>query len=54
LGLLHRDQPLDDRAALDQQRVHGLIDAIDFAPQIGKREVLLARRLRHGQARQWG
>ena len=37
LGLLDRDQAVDDFAALNQERVHGLIDAIDLAPQIGKR-----------------
>ena len=41
LGFLHRDQSLDDLAALDQERVHRLIDAVDFAAQIGERNVLL-------------
>jgi hypothetical protein len=36
LGLLHRDQSLDDRATLDQKRVHGLIDAVDLAAQVGE------------------
>ncbi len=48
LRLLHRDQAVDDLAALDQERVHRLVDAIDLAPQIGEREVLLARWFRHG------
>ena len=30
-GLLDSDQPVDDLAALDQKRVHGLVDAIDLA-----------------------
>ena len=37
LGLLHRDQAVDDLAALDQERVHRLVDAVDLAPQIGER-----------------
>jgi len=48
LGLLHCDQSLDDRAAIDQKRVHGLVDAVDLASQLGKRGFLLARRFRHG------
>jgi hypothetical protein len=36
LCLLHRDQAIDDLAALHQEGVHRLIDAIDFLPQIGK------------------
>jgi homoserine O-acetyltransferase len=48
LGLLHRDQALDDLAALDQKRVHRLVDAVDLAPQVGERLVVLARRFRHG------
>ena len=39
LGLFHRDQPVDDLAALDQQAVHFPIDAIDLDPQFGKRRV---------------
>ncbi len=38
-GLLHRDQTLDDLAALDQERVHGCVDAIDLGAQIGERMV---------------
>ncbi len=30
LGLLHRDQPVDDIAALHQQVVNLLVDAVDF------------------------
>ena len=37
LRLLHRDQAVDDLAALHQQAVHGLVDAVDLAPQIGER-----------------
>jgi hypothetical protein len=43
---------VDDLAALDQKRVHRLVDAIDLAPQIGKRGFVLARRFRHGSSRQ--
>ena len=39
LGLLHRDQTVDDLAALDQELVHRFVDAIDVAPQIGERLV---------------
>ena len=52
LCLLDRDQTIDDLAALDQKRVHGLIDAIDFAAQVGKRKILLAWRFWHDQTRQ--
>src|SRR5262252_5419219 len=31
LGFFHRDQPIDDLAAFDQQRMHVRVDAIDFA-----------------------
>ncbi len=48
LGLFDRDQAVDDLAALDQELVHRLVDAIDLAPQIGERLVLLARRFWHG------
>ena len=53
LGLLHRDQAVDDLAALDQERVHRLVDAVDVAAQIGERHWLLVRWLRHwsGSAR---
>ena len=37
LRLLHRDQAVDDVAALHQEAVHGLVDAVDLAPQIGER-----------------
>ena len=37
-GLLHRDQAVDDPAALHQQPVHRLVDAVDLAPQIGEGE----------------
>ena len=37
LRLLHRDQPVDDVAALHQQPVHGLVDAVDLAAQVGER-----------------
>jgi len=46
-GLLHRDQPVDNLAALDQELVHLFVDAIDLVPQIGERLVLVARRFRH-------
>ena len=36
-GLLRRDQPVDDVAALHQQRDACLIDAVDLAAQVGKR-----------------
>ena len=39
LRLLHRDQPVDDLAALHQEAVHRLVDAVDVAPQIGERRV---------------
>ena len=52
-GLLHRDQAVDDLAALHQELVHRFVDAIDVTPQIGERKVLLARRFRHGLTRQW-
>jgi len=37
LRLLHRDQPVDDVAALHQEAMHLLIDVIDFTAQVGKR-----------------
>ena len=50
LRALDRDQAVDDLAALHQQRVHRLVDAVDLGAQIGKR---WARRLwaavRHGR-----
>ena len=51
-GLLDRDQGVDDLAALEQELVHRLVDAIDLAPQIGERNLLLAWRFRHGLPRQ--
>ena len=51
-GLFDRDQTLDDLAALDQERVHVFIDAIDLAAQIGERRLFLARRFWHGRSRQ--
>ena len=48
LGLLDRDQGVDDLAALEQKRMHGLIDAVDLAPQIGKRDILGVGQFRHG------
>ena len=38
-------------AALDQELVHRLVDAIDLEPQIGERLVLVAWRFRHGKPR---
>ena len=32
-GLLDGDQPVDDLAALHQQPVHGLVDAVDLGTQ---------------------
>ena len=32
LRLFHLDQAVDDLAALDQERVHGSVDAIEFTP----------------------
>ena len=34
LRLLDLDQAIDDLAALDQEPVHRLVDAVDLAPQI--------------------
>jgi hypothetical protein len=36
-GLLHRDQPVDDLAALDQEPVHRLVDAVYLLPEVGER-----------------
>ena len=47
LGFLHGDQPIDDLAAFDQERMHIGVDAIDLATQIGKGRLGLARRFRH-------
>ena len=47
LRLLDRDQPVDDLAALHQEAVHGLVDAVDVAPQIGERRCFRAGRLDH-------
>ena len=49
LGLLDRDQPVDDLAALHQQRVHALVDAVDLLPQVGKRRCVGTGRLGHGK-----
>ncbi len=37
LAALGRDQPVDDLAALHQQLVHRLVDAVDLLAQIGER-----------------
>ena len=37
LGLLDGDQAVDDLAALHQQAMHLLIDAVDVLPQIAER-----------------
>jgi hypothetical protein len=37
LGALHRDQVFDDFAALDQERMHGFVDPVDFRTQGGQR-----------------
>ena len=39
LRLLDRDQRVDDVAALHQQAVHRLVDAVDLAAQVGERWV---------------
>src|ERR1700727_678740 len=52
LRVLHRDERVDDLAALEQQFMHRFVDAIDLAPQIGERWRLLAWRFRHGLTRQ--
>ncbi len=44
LRFLHRDQGVDGFAALHQQRMHGRVDAVELAPQIGERNFLLAGR----------
>jgi hypothetical protein len=51
LRLLHGDQAIDDLAALHQQAVHALIDAVDLAPQIGKRRCFGTGRFGHGTCR---
>ena len=50
LRLLHRDQAVDDLAALHQEAVHRLVDAVDLAPQIGERRCVGTGRFRHGIA----
>ena len=35
-GLFRRDQRVDDVAALHQQAMHRLVDAVDLAAQVGK------------------
>ena len=47
LAFLDRDQLVDDPAALDQQRMHRLIDAVDFSAQVGERRGVLVRRFCH-------
>ena len=37
LRLLDGDQAVDDLAALHQEAVHGLVDAVDLLPQVGER-----------------
>ncbi len=55
LGLLHRDQTIDDLAALHQKAVHRLIDAIDLLPQIRKRRSVrngtISAMMRHEKGR---
>ena len=36
LGLLHRDQPVDDVAARHQQAVHLFVDTIDLFAQLSR------------------
>ena len=48
LRALDRDQVLDDLAALDQERVHRRVDAVDLGPQSGKRWDVLVGLFRHG------
>ena len=43
-GLLHGDQPVDDRAALHEEPVHRLVDAVDLLAQIGKGRERACRR----------
>ena len=43
LRLLDRDQAVDDLAALHQQAVHGLVDAVDLVAQIGERGRVVGR-----------
>ena len=40
LRLLRGNEAIDDLAALHQEAVHRLVDAVDFAPQIGERGCL--------------
>src|SRR5262249_38290585 len=47
LALLRRDEPVDDFAALHQQPMHRLVDAVDLPAQLGKRGRVGARRLGH-------
>ncbi len=53
LRLLYRDQSLDDLPTLHEKRVHGLVDTVDLATQLGERRFFLAWRFRHGLARKW-
>ena len=36
LAFLYRDQFVDDLTSFDEQRVHRLVDAVDFSAQIGE------------------
>ena len=49
LRLLHRDQAVDDIGALHEQAMHLLVDIIDFAAQVLKRNGS-GRRLGHREA----
>ena len=51
LRLLHGDQAIDDLAAVHQQAVHALIDAVDLAPQIRERRCFGTGRFGHGTRR---
>ena len=48
LRALHLDQVLDDLAALDQQRMHRLVDPVDFGAQRGERWGGLLGLIGHG------
>ena len=48
LRLLDLDQAVDDLAALDQQTMHGLVDAVDLAAQIRQRRSVGRGGFRHG------
>ena len=51
LRLLDLDQGVDDLAALDQELVHALVDAVDFVAQIGERGLGGRVRLGHDKLR---